>query len=77
MKIAVFGCGFVGGTPSKLFRKNRNRYNKSRSSIISEQDPQQAILDASGIIICVPTPSDAEGKCDDSIVPQGIRANRL
>lgn len=68
MKIAVFGCGFVGGTVANFLEKTGTNVIRVDPLLHPKQDPQQAILDADGIIICVPTPSDAEGNCDDSIV---------
>jgi len=70
-KIAVFGCGFVGGTVADfLEQRERERLWKVDVTRIDpklypENDPMDAIVKADGIIICVPTPSKEDGSCDD------------
>ena len=70
-KIAVFGCGFVGGTVAD-FLEQRERERLWKVDVIRidpklypENDPMDAIVKADGIIICVPTPSKEDGSCDD------------
>ena len=73
-KIAVFGCGFVGGTVADfLEQRERERLWKVDVTRIDpklypENDPMDAIVKADGIIICVPTPSKEDGSCDDDIL---------
>jgi UDPglucose 6-dehydrogenase len=68
--IAVFGCGYVGGTVADFLLANRNHVIKVDPVLYPDQDPIQAIMDSDGIVICVPTPSGQDGECDDSIVRQ-------
>jgi UDPglucose 6-dehydrogenase len=66
--IAIFGCGFVGGTVANFLEKTGTTVIRVDPLLHPTQDPQQAVLDADGIIICVPTPSNPDGTCNDSIV---------
>lgn len=66
--IAIFGCGFVGGTVANFLEKTGTTVIRVDPVLHPTQDPQQAVLDADGIIICVPTPSNTDGTCNDSIV---------
>ena len=68
--IAVFGCGFVGGTVADFLMTAGVQVVKVDPVLYPDQDPQQAILDSDGVVICVPTPSGPTGECDDSIVKQ-------
>ena len=72
MNIAVFGCGMVGTAVANFLEET---YQGSKTKIVRvdplhypEQDPQQAAMEADAIIICVPTPSQYFGACDDSII---------
>lgn len=68
MKIAVFGCGFVGGTVAN-FLENRNvEVIRVDPKLYPNIDPVESVMYSDGIIICVPTPSSDDGTCDDSIV---------
>ena len=66
--IAIFGCGFVGGTVANFLEKTGTTVIRVDPVLHPTQDPQQAVLDADGIIVCVPTPSNTDGTCNDSIV---------
>jgi len=72
LKIAIFGCGFVGGTVANFLEEtyegNDTKIVRVDPLLYPEQDPQEAIANADGIIICVPTPSLYFGGCDDSII---------
>lgn len=72
MNITIFGCGFVGGTVANFLEE---KYEGERYNIVKvdpihypDVDPQQAAMEADSVIICVPTPSEYFGECDDSIV---------
>lgn len=67
--IAVFGCGFVGGTTAD-FLEGSGGYEVIRVDPVHhpDQDPKEAAEKADGVIICVPTPMANNGECDDSIV---------
>jgi len=72
MHIGVVGCGFVGGTVAE--------YLESQHINVCRVDPNKypftSIFDArntcDAFIICVPTPSNSDGSCDDSIVRKVI-----
>ncbi len=68
-KIGIIGLGFVGNAI-------RQSYTNSFVKVVCiDTDPRKAtgetyedLQDASGIFICVPSPSDFEGRCDPSIL---------
>ena len=64
-KIAVFGCGFVGGTVADFLEQGGVEVIRVDPKLYPENDPMDAIVKADGIIICVPTPSKEDGSCDD------------
>ena len=68
--IAVFGCGFVGGTVADFLLSNGVNVIKIDPKYYPTNDPMDAIIDSDGIVICVPTPSYPDGSCDDSIVKE-------
>jgi len=68
MHIAVFGCGFVGGTVANFLQNNGVAVSRVDPVLYPGVDPHDAIFENDGIIICVPTPSAEDGTCDDSIV---------
>jgi UDPglucose 6-dehydrogenase len=70
MHIAVFGCGFVGGTVANFLESCGVAVSRVDPVLYPGVDPYDAIFENDGIIICVPTPSAPDGTCDDSIVQQ-------
>ena len=65
--IMIVGDGFVGGAIRQALIAQHN--------IIIQDPPKgydngnyRGLIDLDGVIICVPTPSDDEGYCDDSLV---------
>jgi UDPglucose 6-dehydrogenase len=72
--IAVFGCGFVGETIAKFLEKNHVEVIRIDPELYASTNPQQAIAEADGIIIAVPTPSNEDGTCNDSIVQSVLEA---
>jgi len=66
--IAVFGCGFVGGTVANYLEKTNKKVIRVDPKLYPEQDPLEAILEADGVVIAVPTPSNEDGSCDDSMI---------
>lgn len=68
--IAVFGCGFVGGTVADFLLANDVDIIKIDPKLYPTNDPLDAVMKSDGIIICVPTPSYPDGSCDDSIVKE-------
>ena len=67
-RIAVFGCGFVGGTVANFLLANGIDVVKIDPKLFPNNDPLEAILESDGIIICVYTWST--GSCDDFIVKE-------
>ena len=67
--IAIFGCGFVGGTVADYLEQYTEhdviRIDPAR---YPENDKDEAIATADGFVIAVPTPQADDGFCDDSIV---------
>ena len=66
--IAVFGCGFVGGTTAEFLEMTGSKVIKVDPVKYPDTIPEIAIREADGIIIAVPTPMGDDGRCDDSIV---------
>jgi len=66
--IAVFGCGFVGGTVADYLEDAGIAVTRVDPKLYPDTDTQKAIKNSDGIIVCVPTPMDYNGACDDSIV---------
>ena len=82
-KIAVFGCGFVGGTVADFLENGLGYYSKREKErlwnvevtrvdpkLYPDTDPTEAIMNTDGIIICVPTPSMENGSCDDKHIKE-------
>jgi UDPglucose 6-dehydrogenase len=72
--IAVFGCGFVGGTVADYLEKYTD-HNVIRIDPVRypENDKEEAKAKADGFVIAVPTPQADDGFCDDSIVRAVIK----
>ena len=71
MKIAIIGVGYVGSAISQFLQKHLYR--------VEDVDPKWSnttVLDVrktcEAFILCLPTPSNEDGSCDDSIVRQVI-----
>lgn len=67
--IAIFGCGFVGGTVADYLEKY-TEHDVIRIDPVRypENDKEDAKVKADGFVIAVPTPQGDDGFCDDSIV---------
>jgi len=68
MKICIFGNGFVGSTVAQFLISNTLHEVTIIDPKYFNNDPLECILDADGVIICVPTPPGPRGSCDDRIV---------
>lgn len=66
--IAVFGVGFVGSTIANYLEKQYHTVIRVDINLYPDTDPRKAINDCEGVVVCVPTPSNEDGTCDDSIV---------
>ena len=64
-KIAVFGCGFVGGTVADFLEQGGVEVTRVDPKLYPNTNPTEAIMNTDGIVICVPTPSKENGSCDD------------
>ena len=71
MKIAVIGVGYVGSAVSQFLQKHLYK--------IEDVDPKwtsTTVFDVrstcEAFILCLPTPSNKDGSCDDSIVKKVI-----
>lgn len=71
MKIAVIGCGFVGGTVANYLEKRLVQVVRVDPKIndLTAQDVRQ---DCEAFIVCVPTPEGKDGACDDSVIKSVI-----
>ena len=72
-KIAVFGCGFVGGTVADFLEQGGVEVTRVDPKLHPENYPIDAILKTGGIIICVPTPSKEDGSCDDKHIKEVLK----
>ena len=70
MKIGIVGLGVVGGAVRQGFQKLG--HNVPYYDIAHEETSLSDVLDTSICYICVPTPSDDEGRCDTSIVTKVV-----
>ncbi len=66
--LVVFGYGFVGSTIADWLRVNTEHTVTVVDPAHFKTDPQEAVVNADGVIIAVPTPSMPNGDCDDSII---------
>jgi len=67
-RITIIGCGFVGGTVADYLESKGVQIFKVDTKLYPETDLETAINRSDGVIICVPTPMNKDGTCDDSIV---------
>ena len=70
MKICIFGNGFVGSTVAQFLISNTLHDVTIVDPKYFNNNPIDCIMDADGIIICVPTPPGPRGSCDDRIVQE-------
>ena len=74
MNFTIIGTGFVGSAVINALQ------DKHTISIIDppkgEAGDPIKYINTDGVVICVPTPSDSEGKCDDSLVTYYIERVR-
>ena len=66
MKIGIIGLGVVGGAVRQGFQKLG--HTVPYYDLVHEDTSLDDVLGTSICYICVPTPSDEEGRCDTSIV---------
>lgn len=66
--IAIFGVGFVGSTVADYLERQDNKIIRVDINLYPDIDPIKSIEECDGVIICVPTPCNEDGTCDDSIV---------
>lgn len=69
-RVAVFGCGFVGGTVANFLEANGVDVVRVDPVLYPDTCPEEAVYTSQAVIIAVPTPMGDDGSCDDSIVKQ-------
>jgi len=70
MKIAVFGCGYVGGTVADWLESQEHTVYRIDPKLYPMTDKDDALLKCTHVIIAVPTPMLEDGTCDDSAVKE-------
>ena len=73
MNIAIFGCGYVGGTVADWLESHHHTVFRIDPKLHPNTDEAQALMECSHIIIAVPTPQADNGECDDSEVVSILR----
>jgi UDPglucose 6-dehydrogenase len=68
MNIAVIGCGFVGGTVADFLESHLVTVSRVDPNLYPHTEISRGITDCDAFIVCVPTPENKDGTCDDSIV---------
>ena len=68
MNIAVIGCGFVGGTVADFLEGHLVNVSRVDPNLYPHTEISRGIKDCDAFIVCVPTPENKDGTCDDSIV---------
>ncbi len=77
MNIAVFGCGYVGGTVADWLESQKHTVYRIDPKLYPDTDVAQALMECSHIIIAVPTPMQEDGTCDDSVVLEILRNDHM
>ena len=69
LELALAGCGFVGSTYLNALEEGHSVY------VVDPKINENKLSDRKfdGIVLCLPTPSDADGKCDFSILQSCFR----
>ena len=70
MKIAVFGCGYVGGTVADWLESQEHTVYRIDPKLYPMTDKEEALMECTHVIIAVPTPMQEDGTCDDSAVKE-------
>ena len=70
MNIAVFGCGYVGGTVADWLESQEHTVYRIDPKLYPMTDKDEALMECSHVIIAVPTPMLEDGTCDDSAVKE-------
>jgi len=68
MNIAVIGCGFVGSTVADFLEGHLVTVSRVDPKLYPHTEISRGITDCDAFIVCVPTPENKDGTCDDSIV---------
>jgi len=68
MNIAVIGCGFVGSTVADFLEGHLVNVWRVDPNLYPHTEISRGITDCDAFIVCVPTPENKDGTCDDSIV---------
>ena len=68
MNIAIFGCGYVGGTTADWLESQGHSVFRIDPKLHPMTDKDEALMECTHVIIAVPTPMMQDGTCDDSAV---------
>ena len=68
MNIVVIGCGFVGSTVADFLEGHLVNVWRVDPNLYPHTEISRGITDCDAFIVCVPTPENKDGTCDDSIV---------
>ena len=68
MNIAVIGCGFVGSTVADFLEGHLVTVSRVDPKLYPHTEISRGINKCDAFIVCVPTPENKDGTCDDSIV---------
>lgn len=68
MNIVVIGCGFVGSTVADFLESHLVNVWRVDPNLYPHTEISRGITDCDAFIVCVPTPENKDGTCDDSII---------
>lgn len=71
MNIAIVGCGFVGGTVANFLEANGINVLRVDPKYY-ELTLTDAVAEADGVIMCLPTPCSDDGTCDADLVWRNV-----
>jgi len=71
--IAVFGCGYVGGTTADWLEAQGHSVYRIDPKLYPMTDKLEALVECEYVVIAVPTPMNEDGTCDDSAVIDILR----
>ena len=70
MHIGVIGCGFVGSTVADYLEEHQTNVWRVDPKLYPNTTLDDIKESCEGFILCLPTPEDENGACDDSVIVQ-------